>query len=86
MNIFPNTPEVTEEDATRFQKVGYLRSWNCLNASLAKHDTSVEDLKKLIILEVTALNPRLAIYGKLIVRLQKAERNEIQKAIDSLKS
>ena len=84
MNIFPDTPKITEVDKERIAKVGYLRSWNCLNAALSAHNPSADELKKLIILEVTSMRPRQPILQKLIVRLQKRERDTIEQNISIL--
>jgi len=85
MNIFPKTPEVSAEDAQRLEGLGYLRSWNCLNAALAKNNPCAEDLKMLVILEITSRVPRQPIIEKLLVRVQKREREEIKGAIEEYK-
>jgi hypothetical protein len=77
MNIFPDQPEVSTEDTKRLLDLGYLRSWNCLNAALTKNNPCAEDLKKLVQIEVWSANPREPIVQKLIIRVQKREREDI---------
>lgn len=86
MNIFPITPKLEQGDTKRLEKLGYLRSWNCLNAALKKHNPGVDDLKKLLDMEVGSTNPRAPIVEKLLVRVQKREREEIKQNIDTIMS
>jgi hypothetical protein len=53
-----------------------------LNTALAKHKPCAEDLKKLILMETTGRTPRAPILDKLIIRLQKRERESLKEAID----
>ena len=77
MKLFPQSPVLTEEDKQRLTSQKFLRSWNCLNAALKEHSPDVGDLKKLIAMEVGSRSPRRPIVEKLIVRLQKREREDI---------
>ena len=81
MKLFPQSPVLTEEDKQRLSKLGYLRSWNQLNATLKKEEPSITDLKKLIVMEVSSKSPRRPILEKLLVRLQKREREDIYEII-----
>lgn len=82
MNIFPDITSVPAEDSQRLLDAGYLRSWNCLNAALTKLTPEAEDLKYLIILECSGKAPRKPILEKLIVRLQKREREALMVVIE----
>lgn len=79
--IFPATPILKDEDKDRLTEGAYLRSWNWLNRKLIETDPGEEDLKKLILMELEKSHPRPPIVLKLIVRLQKKEREAIMSNI-----
>ena len=77
MKIFPKTPKLSDKDRTRLNEEGYLQSWNKFVERINNVDLSQDDLKRLTILELEQEAPRKPILEKLIVRLQKKEKEEI---------
>lgn len=56
-----------------------------MNAALAKNKPCAKDLKMLVVLEIESRCPRPPIIEKLLVRVQKREREEIKEAIEEHK-
>lgn len=77
MKIFPKNPKLTDKDRARLDQEGYLQSWNKFVARINNVDLSQEDLKRLVFMELEQEAPRKAILEKLIVRIQKKEREDI---------
>lgn len=75
--IFLDEPEVTREDIARLGKMGYTSHWNKINDALNDNPPDVDDLKRLIIIELHRDEPRPPIINKFIVRLQKKEREHL---------
>jgi len=77
MKIFPKTPKLSDKDRSRLSNAGFLQSWNKFVTKINNAGLSQDDLKRLVYLELEQKAPRRAIVEKLIVRIQKKEREEI---------
>ncbi len=77
MKLFPKTPSLTNKDRDRLNKAGYLQSWNKFVAKINEAEPTEDDLKRLVVLELEREAPRAAILEKLVVRIQKKERETI---------
>tara|TARA_R110002020_G_scaffold472424_1_gene700420 strand:+ start:14163 stop:14447 length:285 start_codon:yes stop_codon:yes gene_type:complete len=77
MKIFPKNPKLTDKDRARLDGEGYLQSWNKFVARINNVDLSQDDLKRLVFMELEQEAPRKAILAKLLVRIQKNEREDI---------
>jgi len=77
MKIFPKNPTLSDKDRARLNQEGYLQSWNKFVARINNVDLSQDDLKRLVFLELEQDAPRKAILAKLVVRIQKKEREAI---------
>jgi hypothetical protein len=77
MKLFPKTPALTAKDRERLDAAGYLQSWNKFVAKINEAEPLEDDLKRLVVLELEREAPRAAILEKLVVRIQKKERETI---------
>lgn len=77
MKLFPKNPKLTDKDRARLESEGYLQSWNKFVARINNVDLSQDDLKRLVYMELENDAPRKAILAKLLVRIQKNEREDI---------
>lgn len=76
--IFPTQPTINVKDRERIAATGILDSWNKCVQGLNKHNPDADDLKRMVLIELERIGgPRRDILEKLIVRVQKAEREEI---------
>jgi hypothetical protein len=87
MKPFPNMPKVTEKDRHRILESGYIDSWNKLDRLCREQGVpSIDDIKKMILIECERDQPRESIIERLIVKLQKQERLEIIDVINTTKN
>ena len=76
--IFPTPPTIDAKDRERIAVTGILDSWNKCVKGLNEHAPSEDDLKRMVLIELERTGgPRRDILEKLVVRVQKAEREAI---------
>ena len=76
--IFTTQPTINPKDRKRIAATGILDSWNKCVQGLNKHNPDADDLKRMVLIELERIGgPRRDILEKLIVRVQKAEREDI---------
>lgn len=84
MKIFRQQPNLTAKDKTRLTEAGYLDGWNKLVRLLKEQKPDEDDLKRLVLMELEGGNARKQILEKLIVQIQKIERQEINRAMKAV--
>jgi len=85
MNIFRKPVSLTKTDIERLTAAGYLDGWNKLVKLLHESKPSENDLKRLVMMELESESTRRPILEKLIVQIQKRERDEIRRAIRTIR-
>ncbi len=75
--IFPDQPEVTDKDrrAFAFAHDRVAQTW------LREKPRSIADLKRAVIVEMEHPRVRRSILDRLVIAIQRAERQEIERAI-----
>jgi hypothetical protein len=67
--------KITQADEARLTP--HLAGWNKFMASLGRGLLLKTDMEKMILIENKSINPRVPILLKLIVRIQKREREDL---------
>lgn len=73
--LFPEQPTISERDAKRLQP--HLSGWNRLSEMLVLDTITLDDLKRLVVLEARSDAPRKAVVRKLVARVLSRERSRI---------
>lgn len=75
--VFPDQPEVTDKDrwTHAFTHDRKARMW------LKEQPRSTDDLKKAVLVEMEHPRVRRSILDRLVIAIQRAERQEIERAV-----